>query len=102
MDYSADSFSRQLNTKFTVRPESGEPVDLELEEVAVRKNESNEQTGMERFSTFFRGPQNVFLPQQTYEFHHPDLGEMQIFLVPIGSDGKGYRYEAIFNRFLDR
>ena len=102
MDYSADSFSRQLNTKFTVRTESGEPVDLELVEVAVRKNDSNEQVGMERFSTFFRGPQNSFLPQQTYEFHHPDLGEMQIFLVPLGLDGNGYRYEAIFNRFLDR
>ena len=102
MDYSADSFSRQVNTKFTVMVESGEPVELELVEVAVRKNESNEQAGMERFSTFFRGPQNAFLPQRTYDFHHPELGEMQIFLVPIGSDGNGYRYEAIFNRFLDR
>lgn len=102
MDYSADNFSRQLNTKFTVKVESGEPVELELVEVAVRKNDSNEQVGMERFSTFFRGRQDQFLPQQTYDFHHTDLGEMQIFLVPIGLDGKGYRYEAIFNRFLDR
>lgn len=102
MDYSADNFSRNMNTKFTVKVESGEPVEIELVQVAVRQNEPNEQAQMERFSAFFSGPQSAFLPQQTYEFEHPDMGEMEIFLVPIGVDNKGYRYEAIFNRFLER
>lgn len=102
MDYSADSFSRNVNTKFAVKVESGEPVEIELVEVAVRPSNSNEQGQMERFSAFFRGPESAFLPQQTYEFEHPDMGEMAIFLVPLGLDNKGYRYEAIFNRFLDR
>jgi hypothetical protein len=102
MDYSADNFSRHVNTKFTVRSGSGEPIELELAEVAVRQNEVNEQAGMERFSTFFSGPQSSFLPQGTYTFEHPEMGELQIFLVPLGLDKRGYRYEAIFNRFVDR
>lgn len=102
MDHGADSFSRHLNTKFTVKGESTEPVELELVEVAVRKIEPNEQAGMERFSIFFYGPASSFLAQQTYDFAHPEMGEMQIFLVPIGIDERGYRYEAIFNRFKDR
>jgi hypothetical protein len=102
MDHGADDFSRQLNTKFTVEVESSEPIELELVEVAVRQSEANEQAGMERFSTFFYGPGNFFLPQQTYELRHPEMGEMAVFIVPIGADEKGYRYEAIFNRFKDQ
>jgi Domain of unknown function (DUF6916) len=99
MDHSAESFSRHLNTKFKVKFESSEPVELELVEVAVRKIEPNEQAGMERFSTFFYGPADYFLPQQTYELAHQEMGEMYLFIVPIGQDQRGIRYEAVFNLF---
>src|SRR4030095_726615 len=99
MDYGAESFSRQLNTIFRVNVESAEPIELELVEVAVRKIEPNEQAGMERFSTFFYGPKNSFLPQQTDEVFHSKMGEMQIFLVQIAQDQRVIKYEAVFNRF---
>jgi uncharacterized protein DUF6916 len=99
--YTAERFSQNVNTKFTVKVDSAEPVDLELVEVAVRANEANEQAGMERFSTFFHGPANFFLPQQTYEMTHPQMGELQIFLVPVGENERGYRYEAVFNLFKE-
>ena len=101
MDHSAESFSRHLNTKFRVKLESNEPVELELVEVAVRNTEPNEQAGMERFSTFFYGPANYLLPQQTYELAHHEMGEMYLFIVPIGQDQRGIRYEAVFNLFKD-
>ena len=99
MDYSAESFSQHVNTKFMVNLDSANKVELELVEVAVRKSEPNEQKGMQRFSTFFYGPPTFILPQQTYGLMHPELGELQIFLVAIGQDQKGIRYEAVFNRF---
>jgi len=101
MEHGADSFSQHLNTKFQIYVDSSEPVELELVEVAVRASEPNEPAGMERFSTFFYGASNAFLPQQTYEVSHPEMGQMLIFLVAIGQDQKGYRYEAVFNRFKD-
>ncbi len=99
MDHGAESFSEHLDTKFSVKVDSAEPVELELVDVVVRKSEPNEQAGMERFSTFFYGPENFLLPQRTYDLVHPELGAMQIFLVPIGQDTRGIKYEAVFNRF---
>jgi hypothetical protein len=37
------------------------------------------------------------LPQATYRLEHATLGAMDVFLVPIGQDREGVRYEAIFN-----
>lgn len=99
MNHGADSFSRHLNTQFRVIIESADPVNLELVEVAVRKGEPSEQAGMERFSTFFYGPSSVLLPQRTYDLVHSEMGEMQIFIVPIQQDERGIKYEAVFNRF---
>src|SRR5262245_35090252 len=101
MDYTAESFSQYLNTKFFFHVESAEPVELELTQVAVRPSDPTEQAGMERFSTFFRGPSNAFLPQATYEVSHPELGQILIFLVAIGQDENGFQYEAVFNRFVE-
>ena len=97
--YTAENFSRNLNTKFCVNVDPAEAIELELVGVEVRKVEPNEQSGMERFSTFFQGPPNYMLPQRTYELLHPQMGELQIFLVVIGQDEHGIRYEAVFNRF---
>jgi hypothetical protein len=99
MDHGAESFSEHLNTKFGVKVDSAEPVELELVDLVVRKSEPNEQAGMERFSMFFYGPAGFFLPQQTYDLVHSEMGEMQLFLVPIGQDTRGIKYEAVFNRF---
>jgi hypothetical protein len=47
------------------------------------------------FSLVFWGP--PALPQGMYRVHHPTLGALDIFMVPIGPDARGPRYEAIFN-----
>jgi hypothetical protein len=48
------------------------------------------------FSLLFRGPRTGVLPQRTYRIAHAALGEFPLFLVPIGPDGAGMRYEAAF------
>jgi hypothetical protein len=48
------------------------------------------------FSLIFRGPQSSVLPQRTYLLSHATLGEFPLFLVPIGPDDAGMRYEAAF------
>jgi hypothetical protein len=48
------------------------------------------------FSLIFRGPQSSVLPQRTYLISHEMLGEFPLFLVPIGPDDAGMRYEAAF------
>lgn len=36
-------------------------------------------------------------PQGLYTLQHPEGGDIEIFLVPIGPDSNGMRYEAIFS-----
>ena len=85
----------------------GEPIDLAVGEsrtvdlVLVEATEGTEPggrgpEGQERrqFSLVFRG--QAGLPQGTYRLTHPDLGDLDVFLVPIGRDGDETRYEAAF------
>lgn len=48
------------------------------------------------FSIVFRGPPTPILPQRIYRLVHAEIGEFELFLVPIGPDEQGMRYEAVF------
>jgi len=49
-----------------------------------------------QFSLVWRGPPGATLPQRIYTVSHPSLGAMELFLVTIGPDAVGMRYEAVF------
>jgi hypothetical protein len=53
------------------------------------------QTRMQ-FSLVFRGPTTPLLPQATYRLSHAELGELDLFLVPLGAESDGIRYAAAF------
>ena len=94
-----EEFRKHLNTSFRVQVDAATPVDIKLAAVESRPSEPNEQEGMERFSAFFSGPLDSFLPQNTYRVAHPQMGDFDVFLVAIGKDGEGFRYEAVYNYF---
>ncbi len=48
------------------------------------------------YSLVFRCVSAPVLPQRIYHLRHERLGDLDLFLVPIGPDGEGMRYEAIF------
>lgn len=48
------------------------------------------------FSLVFEGAQDAIIEQQLCPLTHEGLGEMTLFLVPIGPFGKGLGYEAVF------
>jgi hypothetical protein len=48
------------------------------------------------FSLIFQGPLETALPQRTYPLEHAEMGNMDIFLVPIARRQDGMYYEAIF------
>lgn len=89
-------FAGQLNTKFRVA-EAAEPLELELIEVSRPKTGG----GQDFFSLVFLGDKDKFLPQKIYDLEHETLGRGTIFLVPVGADETGIRYEAVFNRLTN-
>ena len=48
------------------------------------------------FSVVFRGPKEPILWQAIYPLHHGKMGDLELFLVPLGPDAEGMRYEAVF------
>lgn len=99
---SETEFSKHVNTKFrgTIDgPNGQQEVELELEEVKAYPNKAEEHARMERFSLYFSGPADAYLPQGIYSLNHDAMGDSEIFLVPIAQDDRGFRYEAVFNYF---
>ena len=90
-----DTFRSLLNEDFTVRIENVSLSAALLEVTPL--SHSNESPAHQSWSLVFRFPPRHLFNQGTYEFEHPDTGRLAIFVVPIGEDEKGVRYQAIFN-----
>jgi len=89
-------FAKQLNSKFLIRIDDSQTVESELAEVS----EHWISPGQEQFSLVFRTSNEFFLGQGLRLFEHEVMGQFELFLVPIGRDGAGTSYEAVFNRLV--
>lgn len=95
-----EQFAPLAGQKFLIYVSDQQSVEAELVEVSalkvqgVRRGSSLRQ---EPFSLCFRGPRECMLGQRTYLVENASMGRVEIFLVPIGPDDIGQRYEAIFN-----
>ncbi len=90
-------FDPYVNQIFQVQPESADPVEMELIELTEK-----EYPGQESFSLIFRGPLEPVLPQRTYKLVHTEMGEIQLFMVPINYHRQdAIFYQSIFNRLIE-
>jgi hypothetical protein len=92
---SRSRFEAALDSAFEIRPceEKGEPFLAQLVEVKARPA----PPGREQFSVLFVGPAEPIWPQGTYRFTHPALGEVDLFMVPVGRGSQGIEYEVCFS-----
>lgn len=97
-DLNAKSFSEQIGTTFSISEGLPEPLLLKLYEVT----ETDSSPALEQFSLLFHGPLSPVMPQRTAKLEHERLGSLDIFLVPIGPDEEGMRYQSIFSRFRNK
>lgn len=82
-----------LHSRFRVLNVLPEQFDLEL----ITVSELQENSRQQAFSIIFLGPADRMMPQHIYQLKHDQLGELSLFLVPIGKQERGYEYEAVFN-----
>src|SRR5262245_31328898 len=94
------TFEPLVGKRFRLHVSPGTAVEVELIE-AVRLPAHPLRAGQppkrQPFSLVFRGPKEFVLRQRIYPLEQEALGTPEIFLVPIGPDEVGQRYEAIFN-----
>ena len=88
-DLTVDDFRPLLNESFRISPPDAAPFDVELVEVTEIPREPG---GRAPYSLVFQGGPNPPLPQRIYRMEHDQLGELDIFLVPIAVD----QYQAVF------
>ena len=91
------TFDPYLNSKYEVHTESAGIVEVELIEIT-----DHSQENVESFSLIFKGPLDKPFEQRIHKVKHPEMGELQFFLVPI-TYGKmdAMYYQAVFNRLLE-
>ncbi|MCE7065179.1 DUF6916 family protein [Dyadobacter sp. CY326] len=92
----AQDFKDYLGQKLHIEFLSGEPVPVTVKRV----------TDLETYSPLERGAFSVVLqtdgdsshrPQGIYRILYPQSHSLEVFLVPIGTDQSGTRYEAVFS-----
>ena len=91
-------FMSHLNQIFRVPLDAFgvEPIELELVHVAELGQRSRPEA-RPPFSIQFLGPvSSHYLVQHIYPLEHPEIGRLELFLVPLGSESGRMRYEAIF------
>ncbi len=82
----------EVNIQFT--PETILPARL----VSLSLYDNNSPVDRKPFSLIFLTDQkSEYFPQAISILQHPQKGEIAIFLVPLGFDGEGMRYEAVFS-----
>jgi hypothetical protein len=96
-----DAFQPRVGQTFRIRPRPEHELEAELIEARVlgggpSRAPSEASHRRTPFSLSFRTSLAAPLPQSIYEVVHDEMGAYEIFLVPVGPDGKGMVYEAIF------
>ena len=94
-DLTPASFEAHLGTTFRIHYGGETPLEVVLFEVVPHERHSGPRE--QPFTARFRGPRQPILTQQIYKIEHSPMGTMDIFIVPIGPDAQGMRYEAVFN-----
>lgn len=94
-----EAFSGQLNQKFLVQVEGAEPVEMELIEISDLRVTPRQ----EAFAIVFEAASQAVLPQQIYSLENLEnkaMGQIKLFLVPVGQTETSVLYEAVFNRMV--
>lgn len=91
-------FTPLLNQTFQLKLQSEESFSAELIDITElgRKPEEDDSIKRQAFSAIFRINDDLYFPQQICRLEHETLGGLDLFLVPLGPDKVGMRYEAMF------
>lgn len=90
-----DDFSELAEQEITLRfGDREQPARI----IDTRETPGGLPGGRTPFSVVLRsGPPDHYWPQGTHTLLHPRRGELALFIVPIGPDEEGMRYEISFS-----
>ena len=92
-----EDFQDRVGDVFAIDEDGVPPLALTLAEATPLPARYGGEGARPPFSLFFSGPLEHALSQRLYRLRNAALGEITIFLVPIGKDAQGFSYQALFN-----
>jgi hypothetical protein len=91
-------FASHVGKTFPMRVGPNAPVALVLSDARSLGSAPSPSERSESFSLLFTSGERGNAPQAIYALEHPELGAIEVFLVPVGpAPSGGMQYEAIFN-----
>jgi hypothetical protein len=95
------TFRPHVGDRFEVTPADGEPFEAVLSSCTETPYGLPEawRNAVKRvpFTLLFHADLDPALPQQIFILRHPELGTFELFMVPLGPDERGMRYEAVIS-----
>jgi hypothetical protein len=91
----SDDFKPHINQKFRLHHDGPQELTLELlsvTEVGHEPGPDEKRINRRAFSLVFGGSPEWFADQGIYRLEHPEIGIMDVFMVPI----ERQKYEVIF------
>ena len=96
MKLTKNTFDTITDKTFDIAFQPETTLKSELIEIKSINSSTLKKGQSEPFSLVFEIPGDSIYDQNTYLIKNSEMDEFYLFLVPIGADEKGVRYEAVF------
>jgi hypothetical protein len=94
----SETFAPHVGTAFAATTAAGDSLELELTGCEEQPGGAPEGAPRAPFSLLFHDADaSRYAPQQTLTLRHDQLGEFPLFVVPLGPDERGMRYQAVIS-----
>jgi len=95
-----DWFLPHLESRFSMSLKGDHTLDMPLVEISPETRINNGAKIYSAFTLLFDAPQGTPSADGIYHIRHPQLGEMDLFLSPVGHTVTKVQYEAAFTRLV--
>jgi len=92
-----EDFAGRVGEVFVVGEPNFPAIPLTLAEAELLPARMGPEGMRPPFSLVFLAKDPRVLPQRLYRLEHEEMGDVTIFLVPVGKDAEGVSYQAVFN-----
>jgi hypothetical protein len=94
----SETFAPHVGSAFAARTKAGDVLELVLTSCDEDPASGPPDAARVPFSLIFHDADaSRYAPQQTFLVRHDALGTFALFLVPLGADERGMRYQAVIS-----
>ncbi len=94
--FTADTFTPRVGETFRFVVDEKWEMRARLTSVSPWGDETAKVRERQPFTLLFHAAREAHIPQAIYRVENENMEPFELFLVPVGPDGEGMAYEAVF------